>query len=170
MKENKRTQTIAVSVDDLTCPYREEQGKTVAHIQDQNLAEVVDLADVAVRTASQLRIAKSGHGVSDPSALNQSLDFLERAQQGGAFMSKRISQLAGTLRPLNWAADAYLTLNIGPQGEPDYGKVEKYLSKLSDSIRNLMQGSASVDVQSIDTALVFFETLGQILGSLADRD
>jgi hypothetical protein len=139
----------------------------VAHIQDQNLAEVVDLADVAVRTASQLRIAKSGHGVSDPSALDQSLDFLESAQQGGAFMSKKISQLAGTLRPLNWAADAYLSLNTGPQGAPDYGKVESYLRDLSDSIRNLMQGSA--DVQNLDKALVFFETLGEILGSLADQ-
>jgi hypothetical protein len=141
----------------------------MATVQDQTLSEVVDLADVAVRTASQLRLAKSGCPVSDPDIFGRSLEFLDRAKLGGAFMSGKTAQFSDTFRPLNWAADAYLSLNPGPQAEPDYVKVEDYLTQLAAPIRDLAQSGATVDPQGLQQALVFFETLGELLSSLADQ-
>lgn len=140
----------------------------MATIQDQTLSEVVDVADIAVRTASQLRLAKSGRGFTDPAALEHSLEFLARAKKGGAFMSKKTAQLSDTLRPLNWAADTYVK-NFSVQGDPNWGEIEEYLNNLETAVRTLMQGGQSTDTSNIDNALGFFETLGSILAAIADQ-
>jgi hypothetical protein len=125
----------------------------MATIQDQTLSEVVDFADVAVRTASQLRLAKAGRPFTDREILQHSLAFLDRAKQGGAFMSKKTAQFSDTLRPLNWAADTYLSPKLSPQAQPDYGKVEDYLTQLVKPIRELFNGATTADPQDLERAI-----------------
>lgn len=133
------------------------------------LSEVVDLADIAVRAASQLRLLKNGRQLEDTDCLRQGIEFLERARKGGAFMSGKSAHLRGTLRPLNWAADTYVKLRIGSRREPNYREVAAYLSKLSRSLKTLTRRASAADPRSLDRAVRFFEALGNLLGSTADQ-
>ena len=135
----------------------------------QTVWEVVDLADITVRAASQLRQKRSGHDISDRVSLERVAEFLERAERGGLFLSG--SATAGsfddTLRPLNWATDTYVAKVSSAGKSPDYAEVAKYLDRIKDSILHLLSGEAVADKQ-LEESIQFVEHLASILAANAD--
>src|SRR5258708_12753210 len=134
---------------------------------DQMLSETVKLADIAVRTASQLRLLRHNKPIEDHQALLRSIEFLTRASEGGVFISGQSSSLQRSLRPLNWAMDAYLELQ--PATNPDYKKVSEYLDRVLADLRSVIQAPAAVQAEKIDFVAPSFGKLGDILGSVADQ-
>ena len=145
----------------------------MAAVLSQHLSELVEVADVAVRVASQLRLAKSDQPPIDTECLAHAIEFLNRAATGAAFMSgQEFTSLHfdGSLEPLNWVIDAYLQTVRAPQTqEVDYNKVAEHVARLAECLRAVQQRTANHDSVLLITALAFFETAGGILGSRADR-
>ena len=138
----------------------------------QPLREIVELADVAVRAASQLRQRQAGRELSDRASIELTADFLERATKGGWFLSEKanVGTFDDTLLPLNWATDTYLAQYPLPSPKrPDYSVVAKYL----DGIRSSLLGILANELPSKDAyekALEFVERLAGILAARADLD
>ena len=135
----------------------------------QALWEIIDLADISVRIASQLRLSKAGKPLRDRQALEKGLAFLENAKSGGIFLSGQgiIRGFEGTLRPLNWAMDTYLRER--PAGEkPDYSKIAQYMAEIQESLGSLLQQNR-VESEQIDNGITFFETMGELLSARADQ-
>ena len=138
----------------------------------QNLWELIDLADVAVRAASQLRQCRAGHAISDPAALERAADFLERAQKGGVFLSGNASvgSFQDTLRPLNWATDTYIAKfrpgTVSGQ-KMDYARFAEYFEKIRSSILSLLM-DGKLTAPQFEESVQFMEYLGAILGTKAD--
>ncbi len=135
-------------------------------VDESIVSEVVNLADVAVRTASQIRLLRAGRDLTEPTVLVKATDFLLRAKQGVIFINGRSADLHDTLRPLNWVTDAYLALT--PK-QPDFNQISDYLDQVSSSLSGLMQQPASTTAIAFDVTLTFFEKLGELLGTEADR-
>jgi len=133
----------------------------------QNLWELVDCADLAVRTASELRKFRSAHRPPDMQVLSRALEFLSQAGTGAAFVSGQATQLRGTtLKPSNWATDAYLrTVQLA---EPDYQAIRAYLDQIASVLRKLVS-SGDLPPATLDTPILFFEKLGDVIGSRADQ-
>ena len=145
----------------------------MAAMDTQHLSELVEVADVAVRVASQLRQAKSLGRSGDKECLQRGIEFLERAKKGGVFMSGQgIAHLGfdGALKPLNWAVDTYLLTRAEPRTEAvDYEKVAEYLERIAGCLRVLAEEPKNCDSASLTQAESFFETMGEVLGSRADQ-
>lgn len=140
---------------------------------NQTQRELVEFADIAVRTASQLRLYKSGRSFSDPESLQQALEFIGSAKTGGKFMSRSAQFRGGSLRPLNWATDTYFeTLNrkAGTNEESlrNFDAVVKYLDGIESTLGSLIQGKTPT-TPNIDELILFFEILGEALGTRADQ-
>lgn len=128
----------------------------------QNLQELVEVADTAIRAANELRLVQAGESVTDFEALDAAVDFLDRAKSGGAFIAAEQSanlQFEGTLKPLNWATDTYLSTTAQ---ELDYGALAEYLEKLKDIIGAVRRDPNQVGT-SLGSPIHFFDTLGRIL-------
>ena len=140
----------------------------------QVLGELVDYADVAVRTASQLRLHQSGRAIRDAEAVERASQFLEDAAAGGAFMSSGESaNLYSTLRPLNWAADvrlgcAELSLESDSLKKVDYSALTEFIQRVRATLDKLTQGDPP-DPQAFKECVGFFESLGETLGMRADQ-
>ena len=142
---------------------------------NQTQRELVEFADIAVRVASQLRLLKAGRSFTDPDSLQQGLAFVEKATNGGSFMSKKFAQFSGgSLRPLNWATDAYLETSgrkDAAQSEAsqaiDYSAIVHYLEDIASSLNSLIKGQTTGI--NLDAMILFFEVLGETLGIRADQ-
>lgn len=132
-----------------------------------SLWELVECAHIAVRTASELRKLRSVHRQPDMQVLQRAVEFLTQAETGAAFVSGQASQLeAGTLKPFNWATDAYLsTLHIQ---QPDYQAVRTYLDDIASVLRDVI-ASQQPAAAALDRPILFFEKLGDVIGSRADQ-
>jgi hypothetical protein len=136
----------------------------------QALWEVVELADITVRAASQLRQKRSGHEISDRPSLETMAEFLERAQKGGLFLSgsATVGSFDDTLRPLNWATDTYVAKFATAEGKsPDYAEVARYLDRIKDSILQVLSGKHVIETQ-MEESIQFVESLASILAAKAD--
>lgn len=142
-----------------------------AHTQQQ-LGELIDCADVAVRAASQLRILKAGQPAGDMESLTRAVKFLEAAKAGGAFMSGREQGLHSTLRPLNWAADIrYGSLSVSEDDEAteiDYEELTSFLDGIAVTASCVIDGRQPEE-DDLDACISFLESLGNILSGKADR-
>lgn len=135
-------------------------------VDESIVSEVVNLADVAVRTASQIRLLRAGRDLTEPKVLNKATEFLSRAKQGVIFINGRSADLHDTLRPLNWATDAYLALT--PK-QADFDQISDYLDQVLSPLNDVLQQHAATPADAFDLTLTFFEKLGEILGTEADR-
>ncbi len=138
----------------------------------QSLWEIVDLADVAVRAASQLRLRQAGRELSDRASIELAVDFLERATKGGWFLSDKanLGSFDDTLLPLNWATDAYLAqYPLTSQERPDYSAVAKYLDGVRSSLLVILANELP-SRDAYEKALEFVERLAGILAAKADLD
>ena len=132
----------------------------------QQLGELVECADVAVRVASQLRLLKAGKPVRDSEALASAVEFLKAAVAGGEFMSSGQSlKIQATLRPLNWAADVRVRHELS---EVDYDDLAKFLQGIRDALQEI-QTKARPNDKKINSAIKFFASLGEILGIRAEQ-
>jgi hypothetical protein len=137
----------------------------------RNTWELVQCADLAVRTASVLRQMSAGRAAADAEALSEALIFLDRAQGGGAFITEGIAQMSGqTLRPFNWATDTYLQATTShTDTQPDYPRINEYLGRITSTIHEIVvTHNAPGDKARLNEATLFFETLGDIVGRRAD--
>lgn len=136
-------------------------------VDESIVSEVVNLADVAVRAASQIRLARSGRPFSEPAVLAKAQQFLSRAKRGVIFINGgSAADLHDTLRPLNWATDAYLALSPRPA---DFAKISDYLDRVLFALTEVIQKPLTAPKRSSDLALTFFEKLGELLGTEADK-
>lgn len=144
----------------------------MASSADQKLMEIVEVADVAIRVASQLRLAKRGKAPSDLQSIGRGIEFLKRAKTGSVFMmGQQAASLGfdGTLTPLNWATDTYqVTFRRPVAQEPDYGQVAGYIGRIEACLESIPD-SFDISSSSFDDSIVFFETLGDILSTRADQ-
>ncbi len=132
----------------------------------ENLWELIDVADVAVRVASHLRQAKAKRESSDVESLDKAIEFLTQAEDGGKFMSTgQLNPATSTLRPLNWAVDIYLGMGGQPSAPPDYNKLAKYLAEILSRLQAVRQDPSAVKPNSLDESIHFFEGLGEMLSS-----
>jgi hypothetical protein len=134
---------------------------------DQNLSEVVNITDVAVRTASQLRLLKAGKTLADRNALELAIQFLTRAKDGGTFITRKSSSLQHSLKPFNWATDTYIELH--PPSKPDYERVATYLEQIFKALRSALEAQTATDAEQLELVAAFFSKLGEVLGSRADK-
>jgi hypothetical protein len=144
----------------------------MAAAKDQRgIWEIVQCADLAVRAASVLRQLQAGREPNDLEILTEARAFLDRAQNGGTFITEGIAQMSGqTLRPFNWATDTYLQAMTAPiESQPDYKQVNAYIERIGNTLRDInTPGRLAVDPQHLSEATQFFETLGDIVGGRAD--
>ncbi len=139
----------------------------------QILGELVDCADVAVRSASQLQLFKLGEPVHDQEALENAADFLEAAAGGGMFLfSGDTGGLGATLRPLNWAADVWYSrgglLSGEEANEVDYEALTEFLQEMRSTL-NKVAAKEKLDSENLDKCIGFFDSLGDVLGTRADQ-
>jgi hypothetical protein len=135
-------------------------------VDDSIVSEIVHLSDVAVRTASQIRLAQSRAAATDWRVLDRASEFVSRARQGVIFMNGGSADLHDTLRPLNWATDAYLALG---SEEADFRQISSYLDQVSSALADVREKWSAAPRKSIRLALTFFEKLGDMLGAEADK-
>ncbi len=140
----------------------------------QQLSEIIDVADVLVRVSSQLRLMKAGKALRDLPAIQQAIDFLSAAIEGGQFMTTgTVGGLQSTLQPLTWVAD----VRIGsPSAQADQGEqIAKYqelvafLGELRQLLEDVLNEQTIKDTVKADAAINFFKHLGGQLGIRADQ-
>ena len=143
-------------------------------IDSHYLSEVVECADVAVRSASQLRKLSKGFSIEDHEAIELAIGFIGEARAGGAFMD--VGQSLGvqaSLKPLNWAADVFFkepsVAVEAPAADTDYGKLCDFLDEIRSTLEQAESTAGSPGEEAIQRCIRFFESLGQILGSRADQ-
>lgn len=143
-------------------------------IDSHYLSEVVECADVAVRTASQLRKLSKGYPIDDHEAIEMAVSFIGEARAGGVFMD--VGQSLGiqaSLKPLNWAADVFFkepTVAVeAPAANVDYSQLCDFLDEIRSTLERVQSTASIPDDEAIRTCIRFFESLGQILGSRADQ-
>ena len=140
---------------------------------NQQITEIVELADVSVRVASQLRAVKSGRSVRDFQSLESASTFLDAAIEGGQFVfSGTAAGLQSTLSPLNWSADVRFqassvsgsrTVNL-----EEYERLVEFLQQVQETLEKVQQQKA-VDPVQLDDPILFFQQLGKTLGTRADQ-
>lgn len=132
----------------------------------ENLWELIDIADIAVRVASHLHQRKLGHISNDDESITKAIEFLEQAADGGNFMSTgHLKPETPTLRPLNWAVDIYETLGLQSSESTDYEKLAKYLNDILDCLITLHKSGDAKDSSEFDEPINFFDGLGKLLSS-----
>jgi len=139
----------------------------------QQLSELVDWADVAVRAGNQLQLSTLGRAIRDPDVLERALEFLEAAEAGGAFMSSGDSaNLRATLRPLNWAADVQSgpgsLVSDAESHKFDYEALTEFLRGMRSTVGQVLQGERA-DANALAKCIRFLDSLGEILGMRADQ-
>jgi hypothetical protein len=144
----------------------------MATASQQQLLEIIDVADVSVRVASQLRMAKKKLPIRDPDAIQRAQEFLTAAIEGGRFISTgKADNFHSTLRPLNWAADVRFQSQSAqkPAENPleEYDTLVVFLQNVLETLQALE--SADVSNGNTDNAIGFFQRLGEILGTRADQ-
>lgn len=81
-------------------------------------------------------------------------------------------QLQASLKPLNWAADIYFAPPpMGHDQSPpdvDYTKLESFLNGLKSTLDTVVRNQ-STDSGSLEECILFFDSLGDILGTRADQ-
>jgi hypothetical protein len=131
---------------------------------NQLLGELVEYADMAIRTASQLNLFKLGRGILDTETLHQAIEFLETAEAGGSFMSSDGSDsLKASLRPLNWVAD------VRWKNENDYERITAFLGDMKTTIKQVLEGKLP-NSNTLDVCIDFFDSLEETLGTRADQN
>jgi hypothetical protein len=137
----------------------------MALADNQLLGELVECADMAIRTASQLNLFKLGRAVRDKEVLNQAIKFLEAAEAGGNFMSSGGSaSLNASLRPLNWVAD------VCWDNDNDYEGLTRFLRQMKSTVNQVLKGENSQDTVNLEECIQFFDSLEETLGMRADQN
>jgi len=150
-------------------PSHREQGRGGGRdmaVDDGIVSEIVHLSDVAVRTASQIRLVQSGAAITDWEALSRAREFVSRAKEGVIFINGGSADLQESLRPLNWATDAYLALG---SDEADFNQISDYLDQVLAALTDVIEKSSAAPKKSLRLALTFFQKLGDMLGTEADK-
>jgi hypothetical protein len=133
------------------------------------LEELVSSADIAVRTASQLRLHQKGIAVRDVEAIDAARQLLSNAQKGVAFVSTGHSDgLQSSLKPLNWAADVVWASHSTEKKDSNYEELQEFLGRLDRTLETLTSTGDSA-VPGAGDCLEFFASLGEILGTRADQ-
>lgn len=138
------------------------------------LWELIDSADMAIRTACELRCFLVGENVADVDILERAQVFLRRARDGGSFVSGSHGRVEGTLRPLNWATDVYLCptdpndVRSQTSLSPDYEQIANRLAQMDAILEKIRKGLHPND-EDVSKTISFFERLGGLLGSQADK-
>ena len=98
----------------------------------QRIDELVQVADVAVRIASQLRLWQKRRSLRDAEAIEAGIRFLGDAVRGGKFLDTgEIAPGSASLYPLSWSADVRLHSKsyseLQPnESQPDYDALVSY--------------------------------------------
>jgi len=138
-------------------------------IDQQQLADVIEVADIAVRSASQLRLSKRRNEIRDRQAIERAIRFLDDAIAGGRFMSTgQTAGLRTSLRPLNWAADVQFTKS--PEAAPDYKDLVKFLNSVKSSLERSLAEEQMATGDELENAINFLSRLGKLLGTRADQE
>ena len=140
---------------------------------NQQITQIVELADVSVRVTSQLRAFKSGRPVRDFASIENANAFLNAAIEGGQFVfTGNAAGLQSTLNPLNWAADVrFQTSSMsGPRAVEleEYERLVAYLQQIRETLEKVQQQNAT-DSDRLDDSILFFQQLGKTLGTRADQ-
>ena len=149
------------------------RGEVMAIVERQQIAEIIDMADVAVRAASQLRILRRGRALRDNNAMQRMIRFLDDAISGGQFMSTgQAVGLHASLRPLNWVADVRFptstAIAASHENAPDYVALVEFVGSIKHTLAQISDGQ-SADPQKLESAIQFLQTLGDVLGAKADQ-
>lgn len=137
----------------------------------QQIDELVQVADIAVRVASQLRLWLKRHELRDQESVDEGIRFLEEAARGGQFVDTG-TMTAGlsSLSPLTWSADVRFGL-AGPfaaaSSPVNYDELVSYLKSLQKTLNAVVAGD-QIDEGAIQSAATFFDQLGRFLGGKAD--
>jgi hypothetical protein len=137
----------------------------MAIADNQLLGELVECADMAIRTASQINLFKLGREVRDREALDQAIKFLEAAEVGGRFMlSDGSASLNASLRPLNWVAD------VRWDDDNDYTSLTSFLGKMKSTVAKVLNGENLHNISNLEECIKFFDSLEETLGMRADQN
>lgn len=139
----------------------------------QQLVEIIEVADISVRVASQLRMVDKGRKIGDLDSIQSAEEFLNAAIEGGRFVSSGVADnFQSTLRPFNWAADVRLPVTSSQKNTDDqlkdYTKVVSFLGEVRDVLAAVSERK-SVEKSEMEKSIGFFETLGELLGTRADQ-
>lgn len=139
----------------------------------QQFSEIIDVADVSVRAASQLRLLQQNRPIRDRSAIERADGFLSAAIEGGQFVSTgHVSGLLSTLRPLNWAADVKARSFQKPNSSAElgaYDELVEFLRKIQVVLREALVDKLDLKSESANDAISFFQQLGENLGTIVDQ-
>jgi hypothetical protein len=137
--------------------------------ETEMLRELIDLADISVRVASQLRLRKKGRVLRDRAALESAVQFLDAAAKGGMFLSGQgiTGGFDGVLRPLNWATDTYIQQHSTKKPFQDYSEVATYLNNIKTEVASAL--ASQPPTAQLENAILFFEKLGELLSARADQ-
>jgi hypothetical protein len=134
--------------------------------------KLVQVADMAVRVASQLRLWRIRNCIGDRDSIDRGVQFLEEAVQGGRFIAFG-EPFVGTssLYPLTWSADVrfrrYDSLSDVEHSPTNYDDLVCYLNTIKSTLITLANNDKPTDTE-VDGAARFFDQLGAIVGRSAD--
>lgn len=148
--------------------------KNMMLTDQQQFSEIIDIADVSVRAASQLRLLQQNRPLRDRVAIERADRFLAAAIDGGEFVSKgNVGGMLSTLRPLNWAADVqFRLLSPVPSATQEleaYDELVKFLGRIQSVLREALENRVGPDETSLKDAVSFFQQLGENLGTIVDQ-
>jgi hypothetical protein len=139
----------------------------------QSIDELIHVADMAVRVASQLRLWLTRRSLGDQRAIDEGIRFLDEAVRGGRFVDTG-EMVAGSssLYPLTWSAD--VRFGSGDQIMPTerasvrYSELIAFLDATKKTLIAISSGDQVPD-EVAQAAAAFFDQLGQFLGAKADN-
>ena len=138
----------------------------------QRIDELVHVADMAVRVASQLRLWLKRGTLGDRESVDEGIRFLDEAVRGGRFVDTG-EMIAGSssLYPLTWSADIRFGSagTVSPrEGSISYIELVEYLDSLKATLSAIASGEQALH-DSVISAANFFDELGQFVGAKADN-
>ena len=136
---------------------------------------VIDSAEMAVSVDAALyRLLNDKKRPFDfDEAIERGIAFLEEAREGGAILcgSPETSDFTGTLSPMRWSTDVYLTIDAGKEEMELYNDVVSTLASYKELLQKI-KNEEKLDVDSDSNLAVearqFFRTLATVLMEQAD--
>ena len=137
----------------------------------QQIDELVHMADVAVRVASQLRLWLKRRELRDGESVEAGIRFLDEAVRGGRFVDTgEIFAGSSSLYPLTWAADIRFGPTVPFGTSPTSVRYDDLVRYLDGLKQTLVAVATNIDVSdsAVSSATGFFDQLGRLLGGKAD--
>lgn len=136
---------------------------------------VIDSAEMAVSVDAALYrlLNKKKLPFDFDEAMERGIAFLEEAREGGAIIcgSPEASDFTGTLSPMKWSTDVYLTFDAS-KGEMElYNDVVTTLTNYKELLKKLLSEKhldVDNDLKIANNAHQFFGTLASVLMEQAD--